>query len=190
MKLCAKPTSGKVSRRTGLVIPICRAPVNAEFFTTLRGGRPKTIEKTSLAILPFKVLGGAHTSDTGEDFLGIGLADALISRLSGIPRIVVRPTSSVLPFVNSNPFEAGLKLGVDFVLDGNIRRSGDRIRVSVQLLSVEDNSTKWAQAFDEDLKESGAGDFFWELAASLLPRYHGMKPALERAARTTKDYNA
>ena len=35
-------------------------PVNAEFFTTLRGGRPKAIEKTSLAILPFKVLGGSH----------------------------------------------------------------------------------------------------------------------------------
>ena len=55
--------------------------------------------------------------------------------------------------MNSNPFDSGLKLGVDFVLDGNIRRSGDRIRVSVQLLSVEDNSTKWAQAFDEDLKD-------------------------------------
>ena len=170
-------------------------PVIAEIFTTLRGTLiPKSSDKTSLAILPFKLLGGPHTSDTGDDFLGIGLADALISRLSGVQRIVVRPTSSVLPFGDSSPYDAGTKLGVDYVLDGNVRRSGDRIRVSVQLLKVEDNDTKWARAFDEDLKDVlELEDLLAEqVASSVLPEISGeeRKRLERRGTNKTKAYGA
>ena len=128
-------------------------PVNAEFFVSMASiPKPKPVDKLSVAILPFKTLG--HISgDTGDEFMGIGLADALISRLSGLQRLVVRPTSSVLPFVDGDPFEAGRRLDVDFVLDGNVRVSGSRIRVSVQLLNVADNSTRWAKAFDSEMTD-------------------------------------
>lgn len=111
--------------------------------------------KKSIAILPFKMFGtntgGAAGKDTDSDeFLGIGLADALVTRLSAIKQIVVRPTSSVLALaVPVDPFRAGRDLTVDFVVDGSIRRGGARIRASVQLLSVEDNSIVWGQTFDE-----------------------------------------
>jgi adenylate cyclase len=84
---------------------------------------------------------GTPTGTGDEEFLGIGLADALVTRLSNFKRLVVRPTSSVLPLTETtiDPFEAGRELNVDYVLDGSIRRAGDRIRVSVQLLSVEEN---------------------------------------------------
>ncbi|MEO8648647.1 MAG: protein kinase, partial [Acidobacteriota bacterium] len=128
-------------------------PVNAEFFVSMaKIPRPRTADRLSLAILSLKII-GQHESDTGDEFLGIGLADALISRLSAIQRITVRPTSSVLQFRNSDPFEAGQHLGVDYILAGTIRRSGGRIRVSVQLLNVAENSTRWAKAFDEDLRD-------------------------------------
>jgi tetratricopeptide (TPR) repeat protein len=67
----------------------------------------------------------------------------------------VRPTSSVLPFVKktADAFEIGRSLGVDFIADGNLRRIGNRLRISAQLLSVADNSTRWAQTFDEDFKD-------------------------------------
>ncbi len=170
-------------------------PVVAEFFNTLRGTPiPKAAAKISLAILPFKLIGGHHTSDTGDDFLGIGLADGLISRLSGVRRLVVRPTSSVLPFAESDPFDAGGKLGVDYVLDGNVRRSGERIRVSVQLLTVEDNATKWARAFDEDLKdvldlEDLISD---QVASSVLPELSGeeRKRLERRGTNKTAAYGA
>ena len=60
----------------------------------------KTIRRAakSLAVLPFKVLNLVKTEDTGDKFLGVGLADALITRLSKIRRFVVRPTSSILGF--------------------------------------------------------------------------------------------
>ncbi len=125
--------------------------VNAEYFVSMTGiPRPKATDKLSIAILPFKSLGHVG-GDTGDEFMGIGLADALISRMSGVHRLVVRPTSSVLPFVDTDPFDAGGRLGVDFVLDGNVRVSGSRIRVSVQLLNVSDNSTRWAKAFDSEM---------------------------------------
>jgi serine/threonine protein kinase/Tfp pilus assembly protein PilF len=128
-------------------------PVNAEFYVSMASiPKPRKSEKMSVAILPFKTL-GQLAGDTGDEFMGIGLADALISRLSGVQRLVVRPTSSVLPFVNADAFDAGRKLDVDFVLDGTVRMSGTRIRVSVQLLNVGDNSTRWAKAFDSEMTD-------------------------------------
>jgi serine/threonine protein kinase/tetratricopeptide (TPR) repeat protein len=127
-------------------------PVNAEAFPVSGVTEVKPSARTSLAILPFKMLGGPH-ADTGDGFFGVGLADALVTRLSGVGRIVIRPTSSVLPFAESDSSEAGQKLGVDYVLDGNVRQAGNRLRVSVQLLEVGTRSTKWAHAFDEDVRD-------------------------------------
>ena len=102
---------------------------------------------TSIAVLPFKPL---DASD-GDDYLGLGVADALITRLTNIHRMRVRPTSSVFRYVGMRevPEAAGRQLGVAAVLDGSIQRSSDRIRITVQLVSVKDGSTLWAQKFDE-----------------------------------------
>ncbi len=126
-------------------------PILAEQFASATLGPPSTT--TTLAILPFKLQSGPHSSDTGDIFFGVGLADGLITRLSGLERIIVRPTSSVLPFAEADPLESGEKLGVRFVMSGTIRQSGERIRVSVQLLDVPSRTAKWARAFDEDVKD-------------------------------------
>ena len=98
---------------------------------------------------------GSPTGTGEEEFLGIGLADALVTRLSNVRRLIVRPTSSVLPFADSgaSPFEAGRALDVRYILDGNIRRVGERIRVTVQLLNVADNSSRWAESFNENFTD-------------------------------------
>ena len=79
------------------------------------------------------------------------MADALITKLSNIREIIVRPTSAVLSYANSekDPLAAGREQKVDLVLDGRVQRSGDRIRVTVQLLSVGDGKPVWADQFDE-----------------------------------------
>src|SRR5206468_7303598 len=123
--------------------------VNAEFFVSIANlPRPKHINRVSVAVLPLANLRVA-SEDPSDEFLGIGLADALIARLSGVSRLVVMPTSSVLGFSGSDAIQAGSSLKVDYVLDGNIRKFGDRVRVSVQLLNVAEGATTWAQAFDE-----------------------------------------
>ncbi|HEX8129100.1 MAG TPA: winged helix-turn-helix domain-containing protein [Pyrinomonadaceae bacterium] len=101
----------------------------------------------SIAVLPFKMLGG----DQVDDFLGPGLADALITRLGGVGQISVCSTSAVLRYINSDrsPLAAGHELGVETVLDGHLQRSGERIRLTVQLFRLSDGKTLWAEKFDE-----------------------------------------
>ena len=149
-------------------------PVNAERFTS-DSATKKISENRSIAVLPFNMLGIDGAENTDDIFLGIGLADALVSRLSGVQRLVVRPTSSALQFGGENPVDAGDKLGVDFVLDGTIRRIGARIRVSVQLLNVAESSTRWAEKFDENFTDVlEIEDLISErVAKSLLPQLTG-----------------
>ncbi|MCW5956994.1 MAG: protein kinase [Pyrinomonadaceae bacterium] len=127
-------------------------PVSAEYYVSMTDiAVPRKRENLSIAILPFKVISRGDDPDTGNEFVGLGLADALISRLSGVQRLVVRPTTSVLPFGQTTPFEAAKRLDVDFVLDGNVRVIGGRIRVSVQLYSSARDTAEWAKAFDKEV---------------------------------------
>ncbi|HUR98319.1 MAG TPA: protein kinase, partial [Pyrinomonadaceae bacterium] len=110
----------------------------------------------ALAVLPFKFLNlGPATHDTDDRFLGVGLADALITRLSKVRRFVVRPTSSILSFEEDliDPIRAGRELNVDYILDGSIKKAGDRLRVTIQLLSVSENAAVWATSIDETLSD-------------------------------------
>jgi TolB-like protein/DNA-binding winged helix-turn-helix (wHTH) protein/Flp pilus assembly protein TadD len=116
-----------------------------------RSSRPhpaKTVsEVSSIAVLPFKSIDAGG----GDEYLGLGMADDLITRLSNLRRIIVRPTSAVRKYASSelDPVAAGKALGVESVLEGSIRRSGDRIRVTVQLVNIRDGSPLWAEKFDE-----------------------------------------
>ena len=102
----------------------------------------------SISVLPFKTFG----VQGDEDFLGAGIADALITKLSNVREIVTRPTSAVLKYArqDQNPIDAGRELGTDAVLDGHIQRYGDRIRATVQLFNVADSAPIWADLFDEN----------------------------------------
>ncbi|MBX7170296.1 MAG: protein kinase [Pyrinomonadaceae bacterium] len=110
--------------------------------------------KPSLAVLPLKIISGHVSEDTGDQYLSVGLVDALVTRLSRVGRLIMRPTSSILRYSNhENPFEVGRELGVEFIVDGNIRFVGNRIRVTAQLLNIKDHSTHWAESFDEQFTD-------------------------------------
>lgn len=115
---------------------------------TLRGATDSDGETIhSLAILPFQEIG----NQKDKDFLGEGTADALVTRLSSIDAIVVRPASAMEGYRDSSlsPVEIGKKQSVDAVLEGRMQRDGDRVRLAVQLLRVRDGSALWADSFDE-----------------------------------------
>ncbi|HEV2765143.1 MAG TPA: winged helix-turn-helix domain-containing protein [Pyrinomonadaceae bacterium] len=103
----------------------------------------------SVAVLPFRTLSGESEGD--NRYLGSGLADALITRLSSVRQLAVRSTAAVLKYTDPDrsPLAAGRDLGVDTVLDGYVQRAGERIRVTVQLVRVSDGATLWAEKFDE-----------------------------------------
>ena len=98
----------------------------------------------SLAVLPLKSLDG------GDNYLGIGIADAVIRRISQTGQMTVRPTGAVLHYANqdSDTLAAARELNTDAVLEGSVQRAGDRLRVSVNLLSTNDGASLWSDNFD------------------------------------------
>jgi len=148
--------------------------------------------ENSLAVLPLKLLDLQNGSDSGPDYLGTGLADALITRLSAVRRFAVRPTSSVLRYgANSDPLLAGRELGVAFVLDGRVRRAQDQIRVTIQLLSVRDGTAMWAGQFDEKFTDvlSLEDAISSNVAEAIIPRLSGDE-RVRLAKRGTSDPQA
>jgi len=99
----------------------------------------------AIAVLPFKMI-----SEGGEKYLGLGMADALITKLSSIQQITTRSTNAVLKYssVDRDVTAIGRELSVEAILDGHIQRSRDRIRVTAQLINVPDRSSIWAAKFD------------------------------------------
>jgi DNA-binding winged helix-turn-helix (wHTH) protein/TolB-like protein/tetratricopeptide (TPR) repeat protein len=139
---------------TTLLVSVALAGIAIATAYFASSGRPKGFttvnelpEPRSIAVLPFQTL----NVNAGDEFLGLGMTDALISRLSNIRQANVRPTSAVQKYSGRQQEAAtvGKELRVDSVLEGTVQKDGDRIRVSVQLIDVKEGKTFWAHAFDE-----------------------------------------
>jgi TolB-like protein len=98
----------------------------------------------TLAVLPFRDLSG----QSGSELWGIGIADAIISRLATLQNLAVRPTNSVLKYAKGadDPAQAARELEVNSVLAGTYQRVGGVMRVSVQL--IDNGAARWATRYD------------------------------------------
>ena len=101
----------------------------------------------SIAVLPFKSAGGSAE----DEYVRLGLTEALISKFNGLSYVTVRQLSEVLKYnkPDADPLAAGRALAVDAVLDGVIQKSDGRIRLTARLLDVRVGETLWVQSFDE-----------------------------------------
>lgn len=142
----------------------------------------------SLAVLPFMSLTVTPQSSDSEQ-LGVGLADALITRLSNSGGIVVRPTSAVLKFTaqDRDALALGRKLGVDAVLDGHLQRSGEQVRLTVQLLRTEDGKPLWADSIEEP---DGSLFTLQRSVSEKLAHVLILKLSAEQQDKLKKDYTA
>lgn len=102
----------------------------------------------SIAVLSFKALPG---QEGDERYLGLGMADAIIIKLSNLARINVRPTGAVLKYADAGQdiLSIGRELRVEALLDGRVQRAGNRVRVTVQFVNVGDGATIWAAKFTD-----------------------------------------
>lgn len=105
----------------------------------------------SIAVLPFKPL----VAESRDEYLQMGMADVLIARLSHLKQIIVRPTSAVHKYADleQDPVAAGRELKVEAVLEGNLQRLGDHLRVTVRLVRVSDGEQLWADKFDQQFTD-------------------------------------
>ena len=103
----------------------------------------------SIAVLPFENLSG----DPEHDYFADGISEDILtqlSRFSGI-KVIARNSSFQLRGQALDVQEVGQKLGAQYVLEGSVRRAGDQLRVTVQLLDTEDGAQVWAEAYDRDV---------------------------------------
>ncbi len=136
-----------------LVLSIIAVVLTATSISVWRSNRRPTTaaapptQVRSIAVLPFGVL----SSEKGDEYLSLGLADALITSLSQTRQVIVRQTEAVAKYQNTgkDPLEAGREQGVDAVLEGQVQRIGDRVRVSARLVRTSDGTSLWADHFEE-----------------------------------------
>ena len=135
----------------GAVLLSATVIVTQRFRSSTPAMQPAAYSIKSIAVLPFKPLG----ANKDDEYLGLGMADALITRLGHIRKISIRPTSAIQKYATGNrdPGVIGRELNVDAVLDCRIQRSGDRVRVTAQLVSAKDGAALWTGSFDEKVTE-------------------------------------
>ncbi len=111
--------------------------------------QPRTIplpDKPSIAVLPFQNMSG----DQEQDYFCDGLVEDIITTLSKLPRlrVIARNSSSVYKGRPIDVREAARQLGVQYILEGSVRKSGNRIRVTAQLIDANDGVHLWAERYD------------------------------------------
>ena len=107
--------------------------------------------RNSIAVLPFANLSG----DPSQDYFADGLSEELIAALSRLEPLKVVARSSSFQFKGSKEGAVviGAKLSVAYLLDGAVRRDGDRVRVSAQLADTRTGYEQWSETYDRDMKD-------------------------------------
>ncbi|HKE16708.1 MAG TPA: tetratricopeptide repeat protein, partial [Kofleriaceae bacterium] len=139
------------------------------------GGR---VQLSSVAVLSFLDMSSARD----QDYLCDGIADELIDVLAHVDGLRVAARASSLQFKSRtvDTRAVGTRLGVDAVLEGGVRKSGDRLRVNVRLIDVADGCQRWSHRFDVRL-----GDVFDvqdQIAGGVATALRGVLSGRERAA--------
>ena len=137
---------------------------------------------TAIAVLPFASVGG----DPDNEYFGEGLTDELITGLSRVDALRVTSRSSAFAFRDKamDVRAIGSTLNVDAVLEGSVRRAGNRLRVAVQLVSVADGYHLWSERYDREMTD--VFDIQDEIARTIIdklrPRLigHVTVPSLKR----------
>jgi TolB-like protein len=125
-------------------------------------------KRPAVAVMPFV----NQTPDAKDEYFSDGLTDELIRVLSRIEGLKVTASSVVFRFKGQrcDARQIGRELGVEAVLEGSVQRSGDRVRITVNLVGVKDGFNMWAQRFDSNL-----GDLFGiqdEVCSSVAEALH------------------
>ena len=130
------------------------AGVFADALTTRAGGQPRSpsiAELPSVAVLPFLNL----SPEPENEFFADGITEDVIAQLSKIRSLKVISRTSVMPFKNRERSlrEIGVRLQVATLLEGSVRRAGDRVRIVAQLIDAATDQHLWAETYDRQLTD-------------------------------------
>ncbi len=128
-----------------------RAAAVYEDRQTAGGTKSLPGERPSLAVMPFDEFGAG----AGSDMLAVGIVEEITAALSRMQafHVIARQSAFALQGQTLSAERAADILGTDYLIEGSVRRSGDRIRISVQIVRGRDGHTLWAQRFDDRLDD-------------------------------------
>jgi serine/threonine-protein kinase len=185
--LVAPPLVSDIVRRCLQKQPTQRfqtaADVRTALESALRALTPATVEprrqQPSIAVLPFANL----SADKENEYFSDGLAEEIINLLAQVPGLTVIARTSAFAFRDRNEDVRRIAelLGVTTIVEGSVRRAGNRLRVTAQLITASDGGHLWSQRYDRELTDVFAiQDDIAEAIASALkvklslePRRHG-----------------
>jgi TolB-like protein/DNA-binding winged helix-turn-helix (wHTH) protein/Flp pilus assembly protein TadD len=150
-------------------------------------------DKIMLAVLPFE----NFTGDPGQDYFSDGMTEEMISQLGNLdpPHLGVIARTSVMHYKHSQESipAIGKNLGVQYVIEGSVRRDSERVRITAQLIQVKDQSHLWAREYDRDLGHllELQGEIAREVANEIEFSLSGRRPIeVARQAPGTQSYEA
>jgi TolB-like protein/DNA-binding winged helix-turn-helix (wHTH) protein/Tfp pilus assembly protein PilF len=137
-----------------ILIPVLLVCAVASFFFLRMNSAPSSSSdpetKSMLLVLPLENL----TNDPAEDYFSDGLTEELITMLGSLqPRslgVIARTTALTYKKTGKDIRQIGDELGVNYVLEGSVRREAGRVRITSQLIQVKDQTHLWAETFDRD----------------------------------------
>src|SRR5208337_4545073 len=119
-------------------------------FRQVAGANPGRV---MLAVLPFVNL----TGDASQEYVSDGLTEEMIAQLGELNQarlgIIARTSAMAYKRTTKSVVEIGKELGVDYVLEGSVRRWGDRVRISAQLIKTSDQTHVWAETYESDRQD-------------------------------------
>ncbi|MDH5196471.1 MAG: protein kinase [Gemmatimonadota bacterium] len=141
-------------------------------------------DNRAIAVLPFINVGGG----ADDEYFADGMTDELTSALAKVPDLRVAARSSAFTFKGRtvDAREVGQRLSVTHVLEGSVRRSGSRLRVSAQLVNAADGLQQWSETFEREAGDAFAiqDDITGAIVNALELELGGLALAVARAGRT------
>jgi TolB-like protein/DNA-binding winged helix-turn-helix (wHTH) protein/Tfp pilus assembly protein PilF len=136
-----------------IVVVICAAALVAYWVVPRPGPTAQSGRRSTLAVLPFDNL----TGDADQEYLSDGLTEEIITQLGWLEpdRVRVLARSSTWKYKRADRDIGRLRreLGADYVLEGSLRRAGERVRVSAQLVRLDDQSQVWAETYERPFRD-------------------------------------
>jgi adenylate cyclase len=133
--------------------PVRAYSVKREYTTSHHkgAGEPKLPDKPSIAVLPFTNI----SEDPGQEYFSDGITEEIITSLSKVTGLLVIARNSTFTY-KGKPVkvqQVGQELGVQYVLEGSVRKAGDRVRITAQLIDAKTGHHLWAERYDRHLTD-------------------------------------
>jgi serine/threonine protein kinase/Tfp pilus assembly protein PilF len=143
----------------------------------------------SLAVLPFANM----SADQENEYFGDGLAEDIIDALTQVPGLRVMARTSAFAFrgKEQDVREIGARLNVEYILEGSVRKAGNRIRVTAQLVKASDGYHLWSQRFDREMTDVFAiqDEISQAIVEKLRVRLAADRPLVKRHTENVEAYN-